>query len=155
MLKRYINPNIKLADGLNGVLMLDDNFIGRFDNLVLFAKTLGVTFVVVRGFAKDSNHITGAVYTPATRSEHFIGCGVDVNYILAGHFYNSTELADHSKIPAQIMQVINHWKQLGYRWGGDFHADRNGKIDDVHLDDGTNVLHPALYDELYKEYHTA
>jgi hypothetical protein len=140
-LVKLLNPLAKFTKEM----LFDDDFIHDINNIVGFAHTLGVSFLFTSGFRKDTN-VQGAIVTPAQMSNHLVGCAFDCNMYLHNKLYNSELLA--GVLPVEIQKVIDYWKNMDYRWGGDFK-----KKDVVHFDTALNLRHPELWKDKYREYH--
>ena len=142
MLKTYTHKNVRS----NLPIQVDEYFVPAMDLMADMAEKHDLIIVVTSAFRMNSNHLSGAIVEPATMSNHFVGCAVDVNFILDGEYINSKRL--ETDMPKIIQEFIDHVTISAIRWGGNFQ-----KKDVVHLDNGLNVNNPALYEQKYLEYH--
>lgn len=99
---------------------------------------------ITSSFRKSGQVIGGAIVTPASRSNHYVGHAIDMNLAGPGYWCNSRCLGDpnqHQGVKCFIGKIRG---DLGLRWGGDFNVK-----DVVHIDDGLNLQKPKAYDALY------
>jgi hypothetical protein len=93
------------------------------------AKKAKVTLRINQSFRREDVPPTGAVVSPAKKSQHLVGHAVDLNIVDAGTV-NSSAMFNAGTETAGADTFINGVKATGVRWGGDFHPS-----DPVHFDD--------------------
>jgi hypothetical protein len=113
--------------GVDEVLVNQD-FIQGMNMLDNAAILHGVTLRLNQTFRVQDQPVSGAVVTPATRSQHLIGHAVDLN-IVDGETVNTSNLFWAGNATANAKALIQTVKQAGLRWGGDF-----GTSDPPHFD---------------------
>ena len=72
--------------------------------------------------------VSGAVVTPASKSQHLIGHALDCNIIDGENWNNSTAFANNNETE-NAKKFIKAMKEDGLRWGGDF-----SNVDTPHFD---------------------
>lgn len=92
------------------------------------AKSKGVKIKINQAFRVHGVKVTGAVVTPATKSQHLIGHAIDCNIVDGGNWNNSLSFKTN-KATDNAKKLIKELKNSGYRWGGDF-----SKADSPHFD---------------------
>lgn len=98
-----------------------------------FAQECMLEIYVTHSFRRRDHVASGAVVSPAKRSNHLVGHAIDMNLVVGGQFYNSGKLRreNHRSLPPKaryFLQMIREDPIL--RWGGDF-----VQPDPVHIDD--------------------
>lgn len=137
----YQNPFVKSTKEI----LLDSDFAKEVDKLVEIGKKYGIVLSINSGFRSNSNHLQGAIVTPAKKSNHFVGCAIDANVYVNGQFFSSDKMLYRYD---SLIGFIKGWETIGGRWGGRF-----SPTDPVHFDNGLNIHDPKLWAEKYKEYH--
>lgn len=93
------------------------------------AKKAKVTLRINQTFRREDVSPTGAVVSPAKKSQHLVGHAVDLNIVDAGTV-NSSAMFNAGAETAGADTFVDGVKAEGLRWGGDFHPS-----DPVHFDD--------------------
>lgn len=83
------------------------------------AKDKKVTIKINQSLRENKVKVSGAVVTPATKSQHLIGHALDCN-IVDGENWNSSATFKKKQETANAKAVVKAMKDAGYRWGGDF-----------------------------------
>lgn len=78
-----------------------------------------VQLVLNQAFRVNGVPVSGAVVTPATRSQHLIGHAIDCNIVDGNNWNNSRTFAAGRQTDGAT-HLISDLKAAGYRWGGDF-----------------------------------
>lgn len=92
-----------------------------------------VTLNINQSFRRSDVPPSGAVVTPATKSQHLVGHAVDLN-IIDGSTTNTSVMFKNGEETDAADTFVAAVKAKGLRWGGDF-----SKYDPVHFD---NFLSP-------------
>ena len=122
----------------------DRDFFPCLDRLNTFAGDCDVEIFVTSSTREPGRSVSGAIVTPASRSNHLIGHAIDMNLKSRSGFFNSKVLkrVNLSNLPTEIRDFIDMVrKDPQLRWGGDFR-----KEDPVHIDDEFNVRDPDRWD---------
>lgn len=125
-------------------LRADLDFFPCLDHLNDFATACDVEIYVTSSTREPGRTVSGAIVTPASRSNHLIGHAIDMNLKSDSGFFNSAKLkrGNLPNLPAEIrgfLQKVRDDAEL--RWGGDF-----SKEDPVHIDDALNRRDSARWD---------
>jgi hypothetical protein len=83
------------------------------------AKDKTVTIKINQAFREHGVKVTGAVVTPANKSQHLIGHALDCN-IVDGSSWNNSSDFKNKKQTKNAKEIVDGLKKSGYRWGGDF-----------------------------------
>lgn len=78
-----------------------------------------VKLVLNQAFRVNGVPVSGAVVTPATRSQHLVGHAIDCNIVDGSNWNNSRTFAAGRQTESAT-NFISDLKGAGYRWGGDF-----------------------------------
>lgn len=78
-----------------------------------------VKLVLNQAFRVNGVPVSGAVVTPATRSQHLIGHAIDCNIVDGDNWNNSRTFAAGDQTEGAT-NFISDMKNAGYRWGGNF-----------------------------------
>jgi hypothetical protein len=128
------------------IVLADVEFLDSLQKIDQFAQANGLKIEVTSSARQQGVPINGAIVLPASRSNHLVGHGIDMNIRLQGKLYNSSALGKFGSLPTEIKQFITSVRQDPIiRWGGDF----TPSADPVHLDDGLNVREPATWKEKF------
>jgi len=125
-------------------LRADVDFIPHLDRLNQYALDCQVKIYVTSSVREPGRSVSGAIVPPASRSNHLVGHGIDMNLQSASGFFNSKKLkrSNFANLPAEIRDLINLVKgDSVLRWGGDFNPE-----DPVHIDDRLNRRNSARWD---------
>jgi Putative peptidoglycan binding domain len=123
------------------IVLADVEFLDSLQKIDQFAQANNLEIFVTSSARQQGVPIGGTIVLPASRSNHLVGHGIDMNIMLRGKLYNSDDLGDFNTLPTEIKQFITSVRNDSIiRWGGDFDAP-----DPVHLDDGLNVREPATW----------
>lgn len=125
-------------------LRADIDFIPHLDRLNQYALDCGVQIYVTSSAREPGRTVSGAIVTPASRSNHLVGHAIDMNLQSVSGFYNSRKLkkSNFSNLPPEIQDLLNLVRNDEIlRWGGDF-----SKEDTVHFDDNLNHRNPERWD---------
>lgn len=124
-------------------MRVDIDFIPHLDRLNQYAQDCGVKIYVTSSTREPGRTVRGNIVPPASRSNHLVGHGIDMNLQSASGFFNSKKLKK-SKLPGlpseirKLIQFIRDDETL--RWGGDFNPE-----DPVHIDDNLNHRNPSRW----------
>lgn len=124
------------------------SFIPNLNKLNQFAKENSIKIHVTSSWRANAN-VSGAIVTPAKRSNHMAGHAIDMNLVYPGGWANSSYLKNKNEenwdpsVTAFVKAIRDDKEQ---RWGGDFTPE-----DPVHIDDGLNVRDSEAWDKCYKE----
>ncbi|MDF1695115.1 MAG: peptidoglycan-binding protein [Saprospiraceae bacterium] len=123
----------------------DVQFKPMLEKINTYAEQAQVFIYVTSSFRTTTN-VAGAIVTPATRSNHLAGHGIDMNIKYGnGGFANSKVLTKYPDVPAPVRQFLTSIiDDPALRWGGNF-----SEKDPVHIDDGLNQNGPA-WDKRYE-----
>jgi Putative peptidoglycan binding domain len=125
------------------IVLADVEFLDSLQKIDQFAQANGLEIFVTSSARQQGVSLKGAILPPASRSNHLIGHGIDMNIMLGGKLYNSDALGDFNTLPTAIKKFITSIKNDPImRWGGDFN-------DPVHIDDGLNIREPATWKEKF------
>jgi hypothetical protein len=125
-------------------LRADVDFIPHLDRLNQYALDCQVKIYVTSSVREPGRSVSGAIVPPASRSNHLVGHGIDMNLTSASGFFNSRKLkrSNLAHLPAEIRDMIELVKgDEVLRWGGDFNPG-----DPVHIDDGLNHRNRGRWD---------
>jgi len=87
-----------------------------------------ITIKINQAFRVSGVKVTGAVVTPASKSQHLIGHAIDCNIVDGANWNNSTNFKNKTETE-NAKKIIKSLKASGYRWGGDFKP-----VDTPHFD---------------------
>ena len=102
-----------------------------------------VIIKINQAFRVSGVKVTGAVVSPATKSQHLIGHAIDCNIVDGASWNNSTNFKN-KKETANAKSIIKSLKASGYRWGGDF-----TNVDTPHFDKQLSSSHFAYEAKFY------
>jgi peptidoglycan hydrolase-like protein with peptidoglycan-binding domain len=83
------------------------------------AADLSVEIKLNQAMRQNGVKVSGAVVTPASKSQHLIGHAIDCN-IVDGSNWNSSKTFKNKKETENAKKFIKAMKKNGMRWGGDF-----------------------------------
>jgi hypothetical protein len=122
------------------LVLADIEFIDSLEKIDQFAQNNGLEIFITSSARQQGVPIGGAIVRPASRSNHLVGHGIDMNIQLNGTLFNGSRLGNFSSLPPEIKAFITSIRNdPGLRWGGDFN-------DPVHIDDGLNLRAPSTWD---------
>lgn len=139
-LKTYTNSQF-----VGKELRADVDFMPHLDRLNQYARDGSVKIYITSSAREPGRTVAGAIVKPASRSNHLVGHGIDMNLQSASGFYNSSKLkkSKFAALPSEIKDLLNLVRNDEVlRWGGDFRRE-----DPVHIDDQLNLRHPDLWDK--------
>jgi len=130
----------------------DIEFIPAIEELEGIAIASGVEVIVISSLREPARPVDGAVVTPATYSNHFVGHAIDFNLLDGGRAFRSSDLLSLvPEVPGE--ELVQGNVSLGVRefiqsvrssdllrWGGDFSSP-----DPTHIDDQLNLKRPEVY----------
>ena len=122
----------------------DRDFFPHLDRINDYAEETDVFIHVTSSAREPDREVSGAIVTPASRSNHMVGHAIDMNIKTAAGFFNSRALAKarFDALPANVKRFIDLIREDEVlRWGGDFR-----KEDPVHIDDMLNRRRPDIWD---------
>ena len=125
-------------------LKADVDFMPHLDRLNQYAAECGVQIHVTSSAREQGSGVSGAIVTPAGRSNHLVGHAIDMNLKSASGFFNSSKLkrSNFDNLPGEIKDLLNRIKEdKVLRWGGEFSQE-----DPVHIDDDLNHRNPGRWD---------
>lgn len=134
--------------------MINEEFTLVMGLFCRYLEIVKCSAVITSSYRPNAENIKGAIVTPARRSNHMVGCGIDCNLVDSkGRVWNSEDLEvfapESKKYNPKIINEISQFLGLirrshSLRWGGDFKD-----FDTVHFDNSINVTNPKHWDELY------
>jgi hypothetical protein len=125
--------NLSYPDARPNELLVEDAFASRIiGTMSLRARETDVVLRVNQAFRRSAVPPSGAVVTPATRSQHLVGHALDVN-IVDGDVVNTSAMYRAGTASQGALDFIDAVKLDGLRWGGDFRES-----DPPHFDDHLN-----------------
>jgi RHS repeat-associated protein len=138
--------------------VVDQSYLPVIIGMNDLAKERGIEIKVQQMMRESGKDVKGAIVKPATRSNHLIGRGMDVNLIDSdGTYYNSKKLnmkdmSDNMKgfiVDVKEMKSTSQFdKAESPRWGGDFKTK-----DPVHFDMASSQkTFDALFDDNQKQF---
>jgi len=125
--------NLRPSEFGNDELVIDEDFNAGLISLNSSASTNSITVSVNQTLRLQGAVISGAVVTPATKSQHLIGHGIDCNMI-DGSISLGKAAFVASTATQNAKNFIEAAKASGLRWGGDFSAKNSDKFDPIHFD---------------------
>ncbi|MFP8966115.1 M15 family metallopeptidase [Pokkaliibacter sp. CJK22405] len=111
-----------------GELVVSKALIPYLDEMNNQAVTLKIKLHVNQALREQGVPPKGAVVTPATRSQHYLGHALDINMV-DGNSWNSSTDFKNKKETDNAKKFIKKMKEFGMRWGGDF-----APVDTPHFD---------------------
>jgi Putative peptidoglycan binding domain len=129
----------------NKTVLADIEFLDSLAKIDQFVANEGLELFITSSARLQGVPIGGAIVPPASRSNHLVGHGIDMNIILGDKLFNGDDLANSNfnNLPNEIQNFIQSIRNDStLRWGGDFD-------DPVHIDDGLNLREPATWDTKY------
>lgn len=136
------------GSGVSGSLVIHKNWRSSMDRLAGYARSCGVTIQITSGFRTSSN-VSGAIVTPASKSNHMVGEAIDFNLSYSGGYCNSGCLSGYrtGNIPSQPKCFMDRVKNdSSFRLGVLFSTP-----DPVHIDSGKNVKDSRGWDAQYQQ----
>ncbi|MCC5634839.1 peptidoglycan-binding protein [Nostoc sp. CHAB 5844] len=125
-------------------VLADIEFFDSLEKIDQFATDAGIKIFITSSTRLQGGVISGAVVRPASRSNHLVGHGIDMNISLGEKLFNSDALdkSNLKNLPKGIQNFIQSIRNDPIlRWGGDFTP-----ADSVHIDDGLNLRDAATWD---------
>lgn len=136
--------------------MVHTDFIPAMDLFCRYLEIVKCSASINSSYRPNANNINGAVVTPARRSNHMVGCGIDANLVDSKGKMWSSEMMEvfcpesskyNTKIVNEISQFLNLIRRSRtLRYGGDFRTP-----DPIHYDNAINISNPKRWDEIYAE----
>lgn len=123
------------------VIQADIEFFDSLETIDRFAANNDLQIFVTQSVRQQGVPIGGAIVPPASRSKHLVGHAIDMNILLNGRLFNSTDLRSSNlrNLPVAVQDFIRSIQiDPILRWGGDFG-------DPVHIDDGLNLRQPLTW----------
>lgn len=129
--------NIELGDGFKvishpnittGELVVSSGLVSYLKEANKKAKELSLKIMLNQTMRVNGIKVSGAVVTPASKSQHLIGHAIDCN-IVDGDNWNSSKTFKEKKESDNAKKFIAAMKEKGMRWGGNF-----SKVDTPHFD---------------------
>ena len=139
----YKNTNIR---GYNGhVILIEASFAPKLDTVNTLAVKHGLIVWVTNSCRLGEVVLKGAIVKPASMSNHKVGHAIDMNLqsIKTKEWFNTAKMRDGAGVDNVFLTEVDLDSQL--RWGGKFTTK-----DEVHIDDGLNIVNPELYQAIYK-----
>ncbi|MEH2161379.1 MAG: M15 family metallopeptidase [Nostoc sp.] len=128
-------------------ILADVDFFDSLEKIDQFAADAGIQIFVTSSTRIQGGSVSGAIVRPASRSNHLVGHGIDMNIMLGQRLFNSEALDKNNlnNLPQVIQNFIKSIRQDPIlRWGGDFNPE-----DPVHIDDSLNLREPTIWDAKY------
>lgn len=136
--------------------MVHTVFIPAMELFCRYLEIVKCSADINSSYRPNANNINGAVVTPARRSNHMIGCGIDANlHDSKGKEWSSEDMEVfcpeskkyNPKITGEILTFLNLIRRSKtLRYGGDFRTP-----DPIHYDNGINIIDPKRWDKMYAE----
>ena len=117
------HPNINA-----GELVVSSTLVDSLKSANKKAKELSLDIVLNQTMRVNGVKVSGAVVTPASKSQHLIGHAIDCN-IVDGDNWNSSKTFKDKSESENAKKFIAAMKEKGMRWGGNF-----SNIDTPHFD---------------------
>ena len=130
------------------MVLADVEFIPMLEKLNEFANEGGILVHVTSSARQHGITLGNTIVPPASRSNHLVGHGIDMNLRKGQKFFNSSALSKKSlnKQPKAVKNFIQAIRDDGaLRWGGDFTRE-----DPVHIDDNLNNRDPILWEAKFR-----
>lgn len=115
-------------------VMVHEDFIPYLNLMFDKALLLGIKIYINDALRHVTDHISGAIVTPAKMSNHLVGFAIDCNLVVNGVWLNTPALVLNSSVSMELINYLNH---NGMRWGNDFTPP-----DFVHFDFPLNISDP-------------
>lgn len=134
----------------NQPVIVDFDFVSCMEKINSYAKKNDVIICVTHSFREKKQRLTGAIVSPAVKSNHLVGHAIDMNVLFNDILYESKDMYKHKwdTLPLNVKSFLNQVrKDPELRWGGDFNPE-----DPVHIDDKLSSRNPDLWQELYNTY---
>lgn len=141
-LVEYKASNIK---GYNGhKIMVEQGFVPKLDTINALAIKHALIVWVTNSCRIGDVKLKGTIVTPAKMSNHKIGRAIDMNLqcTKTKEWFNTAKMRDGVGKDNVFLLEVDLDSAL--RWGGKFSVK-----DEVHIDDGTNIINSKLYTEIY------
>lgn len=140
----YKNTNIKGFQGHK--IMIETSFAPKLDTINTLAIKHGLMVWVTNSTRIGKVVLKGAIVTPSKISNHKVGHAIDMNLqdIKTGEWFNTAKMRDGVGKDNVFLTEVDLDSQL--RWGGRFSVK-----DEVHIDDGLNIVNPELYKAIYND----
>lgn len=125
------SPNFRKTSSakiLDGELVVSKSALKLITDINSKAKNKNVIIKINQVFRENKIKVSGAVVTPAKKSQHLIGNALDCN-IVDGENWNNSTAFKNKNATDNAKALITELKEAGYRWGGDFTP-----IDTPHFD---------------------
>lgn len=139
---QYTASNIK---GYNGhKIMIEEGFAAKLDTVNALAIKHNVTVWVTNSTRIGDVKLKGAIVKPASMSNHKVGHAIDMNVQCnkTNEWFNTAKMRDGKGVDNAFLIEVDLDSSL--RWGGRFTTK-----DEVHIDDGLNIVNPKLWKEIY------
>lgn len=125
--------------------MVEEGFVPKLDTINALAIKHKLIVWVTNSTRIGDVKLKGTIVTPAKMSNHKIGRAIDMNLqcTVTNEWFNTAKMRDGiGKDNVFLIEVDLH---SDLRWGGKFSTK-----DEVHIDDGTNIVNPKLYKAIYQ-----
>jgi uncharacterized protein YcbK (DUF882 family) len=116
------SPNFKKTSSskiLKNEMVISKSALELVTNINSKAKNKKITIKINQAFRENKIKVSGAVVTPAKKSQHLIGHALDCNIVDGNNWNNSTAFKNKTETD-KAKELITILKGLNYRWGGDF-----------------------------------
>lgn len=143
-LVEHKSSNIK---GFNGhKIMVEEGFVKKLDTVNALAVKHGLIVWVTNSCRIGDVKLSGTIVTPASMSNHKVGHAIDMNLqdIKTKEWFNTSKMRDGAGKDNVFLLEVDLDSSL--RWGGKF-----TKKDEVHIDDGLNIVNPTLYKAIFND----
>lgn len=139
---------INSAKVATGEMVISTMALPLLKEMNKIAKAKDITIVVNQVFRELGVAVTGAVVSPAKKSQHLIGHAIDCN-IVDGSNWNNSATFKSKKETQKAKDFIKEIKAEGYRWGGNF-----SKADSPHFDNQLEASSFAYDAKIYLNQYT-
>ena len=128
-------------------VLVDIEFVSELNKINTFARDFGLQVFVTSSARQQGVAVGNTIVMPASRSNHLVGHGIDMNLKKDGDSFNSSALRKSAlrrqpKAVRDFIKAIRNDDTL--RWGGDF-----GVEDPVHIDDALNRRDAMAWEEKF------
>ncbi len=143
-LVEYKASNIR---GYNGhKIMVETGFVAKLNTVNALAVKHKLIVWVTNSTRIGDVKLKGTIVTPSKMSNHKVGHAIDMNLqcMVSGEWFNTAKMRNPEGKDNIFLTEVDLDSQL--RWGGKFNVK-----DEVHIDDGLNIVNPVLYRAIFKD----
>jgi RHS repeat-associated protein len=156
--EELIKVNASSTSAFDKSFIVDQSYLPVIVGMNDLAKARGIEINVQQMMRASGKDVKGAIVKPATRSNHLIGRGVDVNFTDKDNTFYNSKMLSTKNMSENIKGFVSEVKMIkstsqfdkaeSPRWGGDFKTK-----DPVHFDMASSrKTFNALFDENQKQF---